>query len=658
MKKAMLKKLPVAKVSAEDIEFITRVPHLTWLMKAKREQTENGQYLVISYFYRNDILTGEKTPRLRTFFSRQDYLSEELHTGKSCWKTGSRRNLLRAYSYDFQTCASASQNEETVIQEWFDMPNETGVSAIDIFQKKVMEERLKKKHRKIREQIEKTMRHVPALPDGFSEWIDQDFMWESRYFFYRYGRRKKLEGVCSQCREKSMVDRTLLRNGGKMLCPVCGKELTARPEGKMAACRWDEGLAVVLQKNGKELLLRFFSIRKYYLKGKTEKYQPHQEEYLRLFYDGRGWKRYEWATAGYYAGKGWVPGRYRFNSRKAVLCPLHLKEALEGTSFAYCGLEEAISYLKDRPLDIPWYLETWHKYPELEKLIKCGFYRLLQDFCSYSYLFKIPELLDGTRNRLYQILRMPGKGCYAALPKEIGCAELAFLQKYCNLSSAPKPAVIARCAALHLTEQRLLAYLRYAPMEKMLDYLAVQTKGKEKTGFASSWADYLNWCELLEYDLKDWYYLFPQDFQQEHDRVYEEYRKRKDKLEKKKLALERQRATLRLKSVRKQLGKISDGQMEIIIPKTAREIEEEGKRLHHCVAGYIPAVAEGKTVILFLRKKESTKIPFRTLEWKDGDFKQCQGKGNREENDEKILKFLEFARERIRERLTENGKVG
>lgn len=49
MEKRALRRLPVTEASCKDVEFIRRVSGLVWIMKAKKEQTKDGQYLVVSF---------------------------------------------------------------------------------------------------------------------------------------------------------------------------------------------------------------------------------------------------------------------------------------------------------------------------------------------------------------------------------------------------------------------------------------------------------------------------------------------------------------------------------------------------------------------------------------------------------------------------------
>ncbi len=87
----------------------------------------------------------------------------------------------------------------------------------------------------------------------------------------------------------------------------------------------------------------------------------------------------------------------------------------------------------------------------------------------------------------------------------------------------------------------------------------------------------------------------------------------------------------------------------IRMPGDAEEIVAEGCVLQHCVgsAGYIEAMAEGRTTILFLRKKAKPDVPMLTLEVKNGAIIQCYGFRDRLNEDPEIVGFLnEYAEKR------------
>jgi len=64
-----------------------------------------------------------------------------------------------------------------------------------------------------------------------------------------------------------------------------------------------------------------------------------------------------------------------------------------------------------------------------------------------------------------------------------------------------------------------------------------------------------------------------------------------------------------------------------------QEIVQEGNALHHCVGSdnYLQRHSKGETTILFFRKKEKPHEPFFTLEYRNQQVTQVQGKYNREE---------------------------
>ncbi|MGG5373390.1 hypothetical protein IGI67_005063 [Enterococcus sp. AZ196] len=68
-----------------------------------------------------------------------------------------------------------------------------------------------------------------------------------------------------------------------------------------------------------------------------------------------------------------------------------------------------------------------------------------------------------------------------------------------------------------------------------------------------------------------------------------------------------------------------------IVPKTLREIVEEGSALEHCVGGnyYLERHKKGETTIVFMRKTTNIDTPLYTIEYRNGKIIQIQGKRNR-----------------------------
>ena len=83
----------------------------------------------------------------------------------------------------------------------------------------------------------------------------------------------------------------------------------------------------------------------------------------------------------------------------------------------------------------------------------------------------------------------------------------------------------------------------------------------------------------------------------------------------------------------KRIYAYTDGEMKIVVPVNAEDIEREGKRLRHCVGGYAQRHIEGKTTILFLRQADRPEHRYVTIEINDAYFDIRQVHGYKNEAD-------------------------
>lgn len=66
----------------------------------------------------------------------------------------------------------------------------------------------------------------------------------------------------------------------------------------------------------------------------------------------------------------------------------------------------------------------------------------------------------------------------------------------------------------------------------------------------------------------------------------------------------------------------------ITYPKSPQDVVKEGITLHHCAKNFVQPVADGQTLMLFIRKKESPDKPYFTLEIRNNAVRQCHGNNN------------------------------
>ena len=161
----------------------------------------------------------------------------------------------------------------------------------------------------------------------------------------------------------------------------------------------------------------------------------------------------------------------------------------------------------------------------------------------------------------------------------------------------------------------------------------------------SAWSDYVDMAEKEGLALHRSDVLLPANLKERHDamveernrriaeeRRREEERRRRDQAaakEREAMAREargKEYAELRKKLERKYAWE-ADG-YRIIVPDGEKAIEDEGRILKHCVAGYAQRHVEGKTVILFMRKEKSPDKPWLTIEMWGTELHQIHGYQN------------------------------
>ena len=162
---------------------------------------------------------------------------------------------------------------------------------------------------------------------------------------------------------------------------------------------------------------------------------------------------------------------------------------------------------------------------------------------------------------------------------------------------------------------------------------------------------YLGLLETLGYDIKDKYYILPKDFRKADKKISDEYNARL-------VEEQRKRDEERMKKLSEKDGlikKISDGLKKmpnlaeflngsngllVYIPESAKDLIEEGRSQHNCVGTYIDRIAEGKTLVFFVRRLNDPTAPFVDFEYCNGEVVQCRYDHNENVEDTEIIDFV------------------
>ena len=282
---------------------------------------------------------------------------------------------------------------------------------------------------------------------------------------------------------------------------------------------------------------------------------------------------------------------------------------MEGATGEKTGITGYWAALGDYPVE---YLKLWRKCRAVENLVKAGFGRLMREIISrgaqygYSIISEAQKVLDMTKKKPHELLRLT-KEDYRAIGKGLNVRQLEGFQRLRALwpgAEAGKLMGIVRAGRDTLLADQAKAY--GGTLEKYENYLGKQGMSWHELGLlrdARWFAGALHPGQALTQEE-----LWPARLRETHDR----------------LAAIRAAASTREQSRKLQAGfdmvlrrygglQWTDGELEILLPRSNQELVAEGQTLRHCVGSYGPEHAEGEKIILFVRHHRRPERSYYTL---------------------------------------------
>lgn len=172
--------------------------------------------------------------------------------------------------------------------------------------------------------------------------------------------------------------------------------------------------------------------------------------------------------------------------------------------------------------------------------------------------------------------------------------------------------------------------------KKIMDYALKRQNNQGTTFFLICYRDYINECVELKYDMQSTAITMPKDMFAMHERTSQILRSIRDKEE---------NAALHKSDKKRQGLEVTDFELGLVLrlPRSIREISDEGASLNHCVGGYAERHANGKLTIMFLRTLSHPETPYYTMEVaNDLHIVQCRGYRNNNANNPKPEEIIEF----------------
>lgn len=437
-------------------------------------------------------------------------------------------------------------------------------------------------------------------------------------------------------------------------CRFCGAPIIYRPEGRMRDTMVKKVQVIDVQNiHGDIVVSNYDMVRTYHLAAAEEEelvpvskvfYREGRKTATEIYFDGDQWLTKTENTIRH--DNGWYGYSYKEltvnRDAHAVLYPM-VTEVIKGTFLEHSGFYEYKKACKGE--DLIQYLEAYMKTPELEYLVKLGFFKMAKACVEgrkieFGQGKRLADRLGIHPKRVKELQRQQGDLDWwkvYQLEKELGVSfsesEEWFFKRNIN-GVATLKSIFQRTGHIHRTVNYIIK------MDLM-------------TSEIGRYSDYLRMRQDEGYDMTNTVYLYPKDFERAHEEMVEITTRRK--AEQRILACDKefQKIAKNYKKLSKRYAWKNEG-LEIRPAKSAGEIIMEGRALHHCVGSsdtYMRRHNEGKSYILLMRKEEDEATPYCTVEMTpDGTIKQWYQAYDKKTDMDIIQPWLDAYIDRIKQK--------
>lgn len=363
-------------------------------------------------------------------------------------------------------------------------------------------------------------------------------------------------------------------------------------------------------------------------------------------------------------------GMYSYQSPKGFLYEPSLAN-IKKSAFKYCAIDRFLS--KYPWSDIHGYFKAYRRYPQLEYLVKMQLWKLAEPLTANFYQ---TNDMDMAAARPEDMLGIQKKDIPYLVEQEgnITILNICRLQKQTGqqfemIYCAWLYEILSVGYSSHRIYEQLLQIAEHMSIKRVINQLAkyvgyespddLEGDYPNRFGYhylnerAGKYLDYLQMRIELGYDLSNNVYSKPRDL----DAAHQEMVMQSDVKKIKEKSMTADEKYTQIPKLIKQLSKVymyKDEKYQIVIPKSASDIIEEGHVLHHCVGGdnYLRAHNRQTSTILFLRHSKNPDIRFVTIEIKKDHIVQWYGAYDKKTEETEVNKWLRTYREIVNKRLS------
>lgn len=588
-----------------------------WLAKRKdlretalvREKDVESGLMLYKFYSRDDIRRGIYEPFFVIFKDKhtwQNYYPKEKRWGQASIQ----------YSYDGTTTSF-----------WRVLKN------LITWQEKILSRRLKERRIKESEKVSNVMRSVPELPEDFRIFCEEELMEKVNYLVYS-NRRKRV--YCTHCKKEYDIADLIRRNekkprhGYKAMCDKCRIELETISEGMSRNGRKGGRSTEVMQQYKDGIIVREFNVFRNFEKTLTPETDIYEikrhifmnDKYIKFEsrWSGGGTKKWHRIKT----GRDFTELTYA----EGILYWRNVKKVLKNTKYASYNLRQFLDIGK---VSIRSGFESIFKrvceQPYIEQFIKAELYGLAEKVINGRFS---ERYIDRKQSELVKMLKINREQLRWLRASRNQYEVLILLQEANEKGKNISVQEIAAYDASNMTYKgKDLVLSTDVNTRKVCRYIETAHITLE------DFADHMELMERLHIPMKK-QYLYPRDFEQAHHEEIEADVLKNDKISEG-IQKEFKKTYSRWQKIAEGVS-MQDAEYKIIFPEDCADIKTEGRILHHCVGGYVESAAAGRTVILFMRKKDDIRRRLYTMEYQKGRLVQIRGTCNRapEENARKL----------------------
>lgn len=520
---------------------------------------------------------------------------------------------------------------------------------INWFENSVIRIKNDRAYERKQQRIEDMMAAVPCVPDEAEAWV-KDKVFQGDLLFLQKD-KKKTTYSCTACGAHSWK-KVGWKHGEQTTCPKCGAPVTAysrRQEKKATEPviilqtyeeKKETCIPGVTQSEKKWIERQFKAVCSWTPEGKEiEMYEQRRA----IIPEGECWGKVwngQLSEADEFTQEFWDRNRSNKRFLQSYLWPGNLKEVLPCGHLENSGLDLMAN--KGQKFDVNTYITTFHQRPWLEYLAKAGLVRMVQDIVRIYRWYGNPNCIYEEGQTLQDALRIDGNRVSRMKQVNGGLNTLEWLQYEEQQGIKITTESLQWLADNNLDMEECTEILHeLRSVNRMVNYMKKQdVKPKD---LVTTWKDYLRMAAAAGHDTTDDIVRLPKDLRARHDQLVEMAQEKDDKERLKEYRPLDKKIKNRLPEVRRYFWENQD---YMVIPAgCCEELMKEGRLLHHCVARdshYMKKMADGKSWICFLRKKDDLETPYYTLEvdMKDDHIIQWYSKFDRKPDEKEIRKVL------------------